>query len=150
MNKTIGACYLGRNVSSTECVLLRFANDMYRPGVFVLIGPYFEIPGGVIDGKSLLPIFGHLRSGLRCDSRKLSEGDRIDPKDLLKLKRRYIVISIFLYILDDGSEALELISLHGGRGWNFKSDAGDIHRIALPVSDCDLIESLNKVFELAT
>ena len=143
----LGTCYVGRHVNGDRFVLLMFAFDRGL-GVHFLIGPIVPIPNQEMQNNGFSVVLSHLRNIPILDPKKLSDVEKIPDKDLSKLKRNHVLVSVEL--LKSDIEEMKMIPLHAGRGWQFDARAEEVRLFPLPTSNAEFIQHLSEALNTAS
>jgi hypothetical protein len=142
-----GTCYVGRHVNGARFVLLKFAFDEGL-GVHFLIGPIVPILNQEMEKDGLSIVLNQLRNIPILDPKQLSDAEQIPDKDLLKLKRNHVLVSVEL--LKSDIEEMKMIPLHAGRGSRFDAQAEEVQLFPLPTSNCEFMQHLKEALDIAS
>lgn len=143
MKSAISTCYFGKHATEEKFILIPFQEEPER-GLFVQAGKPITFPYDMGWSDLFANLWEFLKSQRRepDNTRELSEAVR-------RLKRNYVFLSVTL-LIDNNIESLEVVPLHGKRGWQFESRAEEIKTIKLPTDSRSIRELFTEAFEIAS
>jgi hypothetical protein len=87
---------------------------------------------------------------LTSTAKALSFLDEATKKEMLKLKRKHVLVSITLLLPRDGVEQMKMIPFHGRRGFNFDARAEEVRVFPLPKTNDEFLKNLNEALDIAS
>ena len=141
-----GLCYLGRNVSKSGYVYLRFVPR--SGGGAKLVRPVVLISEEEMKRGGLSRVLNLLRSGAGPECEPVSFLNHAHKAEMLKLKREHELI--LLRVLQGDTSEMKIIPLHARRGWQFDRFTNEVRVYPLPKSNEDFVRILTEAFEIAS
>lgn len=145
MTKAIGVCYVGKHISKKTFIILRFTEDTSRPGIFVQVGI-----GTTVSEEEMNENGGFFILRMLGDQPPFAPlNEQIVNREMLRVKREHALVSVSLNEIS-GRQEIEIVPLHGKRGWKFESYGDEIRKIQLPFTNTEFVKCLREALEIAT
>ena len=143
-----GLCYVGRHVTRSDYILLRFGTDP-RTGTHFGVGPVVSLSNEEMERKGLGEVIKAIRDS-PAKGRALAEmpGD-IPLEELLRIKRKHTIVDVGLYE-GWGRSELRMSPMHAGRGWHFMEWPEELVVLPLPASNAEFKRALDEALEVAS
>jgi hypothetical protein len=145
MRTTTGICYLGQHVKTGDYILLQFGRDKL---LHILVAPIIPVPLDKMEADGISLILSYLRSPIEVKRGELTPSQKIPKEELLKTKRKHLLIEIGLE--KDDSEMIQFVPLHGGHGFRFDVNKDEMKLFPLPMANAKFMEYLKTAFEIAS
>jgi hypothetical protein len=137
----IGHCLIGKHVKKPDYVLLRFRD-------ITMVAPKIIIQKDEMEERGLFTILQHLHDGPPSDCVPFSFKDPTTRKEMLKLKREHLLVTVELFE-SDGCEMMKIIPMHSKHGFSFDTFAEEVRIFPSPKKNGEFIGLLAEALEVA-